>query len=86
MDDPPQVVGFGNLRRQLQEFLQAGKSRLELSLPVCVERLRIVPANEFGRSRLVFGKTPWNGNEVEEEPDERRWRPGTLCHGCLSLP
>ena len=86
VDDPHQVVSFGNLRRQLQEFRQARKSRLELPLLVCIERLRIVPANKFACCRLVFGKTPWNGKEVEEEPNERKWWPGTLCHGHLSLP
>ena len=35
VDDPHQVVSFGNLRRQLQEFRQARKSRLELPLLVC---------------------------------------------------
>ena len=86
VDDPHQVVSFGNLRRQLQEFRQAGESRLELSLLVGVERLGVVLANESGRIPLVSSETPWNNKQIEEEPDKRKCWPGTWCHGGFSLP
>ena len=82
----PIRLSFGDLRRQLQEFRQAGESRLELSLVVGVERLGVVLANESGRIPLVSSETPWNSKQIQEEPDERKCWPGTWCHGGFSLP